>query len=385
MQLIKTKFPLKGIAESRIGGRSENQDNYGFCDTAIGTVVVVCDGMGGMQGGRVASMIAVKSILEFIASVPKDADPGDALNNAIRKAHADVIQTGHDNPELYGMGTTVTAAVFSKECATVAHVGDSRIYQLRGRSKVFRTFDHSMVFEMVRNGVLSEEQARLSDQSNVILKALGIYGEVVPDICKLPYRKGDRFILCTDGFWGSMPEKEFLAGLAAKEVGHVLERTANRVEEIGRTKGGSYDNLTAAIVEMQCNSQMKVPSKPFVKWTVIAAAALVVVSVFLYVLLTRPDSAATGKTQVEQADASGADGIVSPSEAARSGPGADEPAVPKTATSAEDKEPDSAEQSVGGEGASPKEESTTDTAAQDPRLFVMPKTGSQDTKADNKK
>lgn len=383
MELIKTKFPLKGIAESRIGGRSENQDNYGFCDTAIGAVVVVCDGMGGMQGGRVASMIAVKSILEFIASVPKDADPGDALNNAIRKAHADVIQTGHDNPELYGMGTTVTAVIFSKECATVAHVGDSRIYQLRGRSKVFRTFDHSMVFEMVRNGVLSEEQARLSDQSNVILKALGIYGEVVPDICKLPYRKGDRFILCTDGFWGSMPEKPFLAGLAVKEVGHVLERTANLVEEIGRKKGGSYDNLTAAIVEVQCNSQMKAPSKHFVKWMVIAVAALVVIGVFLYVLQTRPDSGTTEKKMDMQENIGGPKADVSLSEAEESGADPDRSVAPAAGNTAEEKA-DFAEQTDGEVRPSTGSESQMD-AAKDPRLFAMPKAESQEKEEGNKK
>lgn len=385
MELIKTNFPLKGIAESRIGGRSENQDNYGYCDTAIGTVVVVCDGMGGIQGGRVASMIAVKSILEFIASVPKDADPGDALNNAIRKAHADVIQTGHDNPELYGMGTTVTAAVFSKECATVAHVGDSRIYQLRGRSKVFRTFDHSMVFEMVRNGVLSEEQARLSDQSNIILKALGIYGEIVPDICKLPYRKGDRFILCTDGFWGSMPEKAFIAGLAAKEVGHVLERTANRVEEIGRRKGGNYDNLTAAIVEMQCNSQLKAPSKPFVKWTLIAAAVLVVVGVLLYVLLTRPDSVAAEKKADVRENVAGADGAGSPSESAAVEAEPEGTAVPETGTPAGKKDTDSGKQSARKRDALQKDGNEAEDTVRNPRLFVMPKTDSLDKETDNKK
>lgn len=328
-------------------------------------------------------MIAVKSILEFIASVPKDADPGDALNNAIRKAHADVIQTGHDNPELYGMGTTVTAAVFSKECATVAHVGDSRIYQLRGRSKVFRTFDHSMVFEMVRNGVLSEEQARLSDQSNIILKALGIYGEIEPDICKLPYRKGDRFILCTDGFWGSMPEKAFIAGLAAKEVGHVLERTANRVEEIGRRKGGNYDNLTAAIVEMQCNSQLKAPSKPFVKWTLIAAAVLVVVGVFLYVLLTRPDSVAAEKKADVREKVAGTDGAGSPLDSAAVETEPEGTAVLETGTPAGKKDPDFGKQPARKRDALQKDGDKAEDTVRNPRLFVMPKTDSLDKETDN--
>ena len=289
MELIKTEYPLKGMVDSRIGGRSENQDNYGFCDAPIGSVVVVCDGMGGMQGGRYASMIAVKSILDFIRAVPESADPSDTLTNAIRKAHADILQTGHQNPELYGMGTTVTAAIFSKQCAVLAHVGDSRIYQLRGRKKVFRTFDHSMVFEMVKSGILTEEQARLSDKSNIILRALGVYGEIVPEIEVRPYLKGDRFVLCTDGFWGSMPEPRLIEHLAGKRIDLVLEKTADLVDRIGHKKGGNHDNLTAAIVEMKTNSLMKEKMSKTLKITLITLSVLLLASVALNVyLLTKP-------------------------------------------------------------------------------------------------
>lgn len=283
MELIKTEFPLKGLVESRIGGRSENQDNYGFCDAPIGAVVVVCDGMGGMQGGRVASMIAVNSILDFIRSVPESADPSDTLTNAIRKAHGDILQAGHQNPELYGMGTTVTAAIFSRQCAVVAHVGDSRIYQLRNRRKIFRTFDHSMVFEMVKSGILTEEQARLSDKSNIILRALGVYGEIVPDIEVLPYRKGDRFVLCTDGFWGSMSEPRLIACLSDKRIDLALEKTADLVDRIGHKKGGNHDNLTAAIVEMKINSLMKEKMSKMVKITLAVLSVLLLASVALNV------------------------------------------------------------------------------------------------------
>lgn len=289
MELIKTEYPLKGMVESRIGGRSENQDNYGFCDTPIGSVVVVCDGMGGMQGGRFASMIAVKSILDFIQAVPESADPSDTLVNAIRKAHADILQAGHQNPELYGMGTTVTAAIFSEQCAVLAHVGDSRIYQLRGRRKVFRTFDHSMVFEMVKSGILTEEQARLSDKSNIILRALGVYGEIVPEIEVRPYLKGDRFVLCTDGFWGCMPESRLIEHLAGKRIDLTLEKTADLADRIGQKKGGNHDNLTAAIVEMKSNSLMKEKMSKIVRIILIVLSALLLASVVLNIyLLTKP-------------------------------------------------------------------------------------------------
>lgn len=281
MEPIQSIFPLSGAIESRIGGRSENQDYYGCRDTAIGTVIVVCDGMGGMQGGQVASMLAVNSILNSVEAEMPDADPADALFKAIRKANFDIIQTGTDNPNLYGMGTTVTALLLTPQCATVAYVGDSRVYQLRGRCKKFRTFDHSVVFEMVKNGVLTEEQARLSDQSNVILKALGIFPEIDPDIYKLPYEKGDRFVLCSDGFWGCLPEKELLKMITGgKDLNQVLMTATDRADTIGHNKGGNHDNLTVALVEMNSNSLMKEKMSKSVK------VLLAVLTVLLLVSLT---------------------------------------------------------------------------------------------------
>ena len=266
MELIKSKFPLRGVVESRIGGREENQDSFGYKDTPIGVAVVVCDGMGGMQGGKYASMIAVNTIISHLMEQTPGCDTVKVMQEAIQRANYAIIQTGMENPHLYGMGTTVTALLLSKQCATVAYVGDSRVYQLRGNKKAFRTFDHSMVFEMVRGGVMTEEEARCSNQSNVILKALGIGPEVSADVYKLPYLEGDRFVLCSDGFWGAMPEKEFLNYIGKKgNLGYLVENTANRVDSIGRATGGTHDNLTAAVVDVMCNSKMKIKMSKQVK------------------------------------------------------------------------------------------------------------------------
>ena len=111
---------------------------------------------------------------------------------------------------------------------------------------------------MVKKKVISEEQARLSAQSNVILKALGINPDIEIEITESPYQKGDKFILCTDGFWGAMPEEEFIRHLSEKSpINKILESTANIVESIGRNSGSEYDNLTAAILEMSNNSILK--------------------------------------------------------------------------------------------------------------------------------
>ena len=97
--------------------------------------------------------------------------------------------------------------------------------------------------EMVKKNVISEEQARLSAQSNVILKALGVNPDIEVEIAERPYQKGDRFILCTDGFWGAMPEDEFVRHLTENNpINKILDSTANIVESIGRNSGNEYDN-----------------------------------------------------------------------------------------------------------------------------------------------
>lgn len=300
MELIKSKFPLRGVVESRIGGREENQDSFGYKDTPIGVAVVVCDGMGGMQGGKYASMIAVNTILSYLMEQTPGCDTVKVLQEAIQRANYAIIQTGMENPHLYGMGTTVTALLLNKQCATVAYVGDSRIYQLRGNKKAFRTFDHSMVFEMVRGGVMTEEEARCSNQSNVILKALGIGQEVSADVYKLPYLEGDRFILCSDGFWGAMPEKEFLNYIGKKgNLGYLVENTANRVDSIGRATGGTHDNLTAAVVDVMCNSKMKIKMSKQVKILLCVLAVLLGISL-TFNIITLSKHLSKDKANVEQ-------------------------------------------------------------------------------------
>ena len=283
---IEIKGKTLGFIDSRIGGRKENQDSAGLKETQLGYLVVVCDGMGGMQGGSVASQLAVQTILETVASADKQSNPSMTLIKAIRNANMAIIEEGQNNPNLQGMGTTVTALLLTPYSALTAYVGDSRIYQLRKGKKVFRTFDHSMVFEMVRKKVISEEQARLSAQSNVILKALGITPDIEVEIEERPYLKGDRFILCTDGFWGAMPEDEFIRHLSENNpINKILDSTANVVESIGRNSGNEYDNLTAAILEMNNNSILKEEMSKRAKIIIMILAILLLASIILNVTM----------------------------------------------------------------------------------------------------
>lgn len=272
---------LTAFAESRIGGRSENQDSYGWQDTYLGYLVTVCDGMGGGPGGKTASTIAVKEIVTGISEANKDEEIPNIIIKAIRRANMAIIETGKNNEVLKGMGSTATVLLISEKSAYIAHVGDSRVYQIRGNKKIFRTFDHSMVFDMVSQGVITEEQARLSAQSNVITKALGVKPDVEVEIHEVSYEKGDRFVLCSDGIHGSMPEKDFVKMVANKKgkLGSITDDIATFVDNIGRTSGGGHDNLTIAILETKVNSKLRPKMSKQTKITMLGLVALFIISI----------------------------------------------------------------------------------------------------------
>lgn len=279
---ITPKQKLHGFYESRQGGRSENQDYAGWIDTPLGALLIVCDGMGGMRGGSTASRLAVTTVLDFVSNCDPQDKAEMALVKAIKHANTVVFEAGQSDENLHGMGTTITALLMNPKAVTVAHVGDSRIYQLRKGRKVFRTFDHSMVFEMVKKKVITEEQARLSAQSNIIMRAMGIKPDLDVEVHTLPYRKGDRFLLCSDGFWGVLPEPAFLELVTGDgPIDKVLESSFATIEQTAQIKGGEYDNLTAALVEVGQKSTMRPPipkKKAIIVATVLVAlAALAVV------------------------------------------------------------------------------------------------------------
>jgi protein phosphatase len=256
---ISTPKQFTGYAESRIGGRAENQDSVGYAETPFGFLITVCDGMGGGPGGKTASTIAVNEIIRGVIEGNQEEEISNILIKAIRRANLAIFTKGDEVRTLKGMGSTCTVLLINKECAYISHIGDSRVYQLRGKSKVFRTFDHSMVFDLVKQGVITEEQARLSAQSNIITKALGIKPDLEVEVTVRPYLSGDRFLLCTDGIHGTMPEKELIKHLADKKhsLGAIADELATIVDGTGRAEGGGHDNLTLALIETNINSNLK--------------------------------------------------------------------------------------------------------------------------------
>lgn len=265
------------FAESRIGGRSENQDSFGSKETKHGFLVTVCDGMGGGPGGRTASTIAVREIILGIDESADDEELSNLIIKAVRRANMAIIATATENPQLKGMGSTATVLLLTEEKAYIAHVGDSRVYQIRGKKKTFRTYDHSMVFDLVKQHIITEEQARLSAQSNVITRALGIKPDVEVELNIVPYKKKDRFILCSDGIHGTMPEVDLIQLFADRKnsLGVVTDNISTTIDNLERENGGGHDNLTLAMVEMKKNSIQKVPMSSLQK--VILGFALLIV------------------------------------------------------------------------------------------------------------
>lgn len=240
---------------SGIGGRDENQDSYSGTNVGEGVILTVCDGMGGMNGGQTASCIARNEIVQTFMDVPLEQWDADLLRRAVNSANAAVYRRALNDPPLRGMGTTATVLALTPDAAYLTHVGDSRIYQIRRKRKYFRTFDHSRVFEMVSRNMMTEEQARQSSFSNIITRALGIKPDVDMTVEKIPYKKGDRFILCSDGIWNCTPEPEMISFFTMEEeTDREIKALTETVNGMGIQRGCEHDNLTAIVADMMEDS-----------------------------------------------------------------------------------------------------------------------------------
>ena len=263
MATITTKYPFVGTIETRQGGRKENQDYAGFVDTPLGLLVVVCDGMGGGPGGRTASHMAINTILSVLSEVSEHTPREDGLEFAISKANDIIYSKAKETPELRGMGTTVAAILINEDSAVIAHAGDTRIYQLRKGAIVYRSTDHSFVGNLVRLKKITEEEARNHPQSNIVTRALGIRPTMEIEIEEVAFQRGDRFVICTDGVWGMMPQRDLVKSLS--QVMGIVElayKLAEEIDNIGKEAGGGHDNLTLAIVDTTFESlQRKIKNK----------------------------------------------------------------------------------------------------------------------------
>ncbi|HEX2985548.1 MAG TPA: Stp1/IreP family PP2C-type Ser/Thr phosphatase [Caproiciproducens sp.] len=241
---------LKVYSKSDIGlVRQSNQDAFKsgvFPDHSAW--VVVCDGMGGANGGNVASSVAVERISEHLVESYYDNLDDDAVKNLILSAIMNANLTVHDmasaDAELSGMGTTVVAAVVSRGIAHIAHAGDSRAYLVTENEIRQLTTDHSMVQEMVKNGDLTEQEAKQHPQKNIITRALGVEAFIQLDYCEVPFQHGDLLLICTDGLTNYV-EADQIYKLSKQMDANAL---TDQLITLAKDSGGG-DNITVAIVE----------------------------------------------------------------------------------------------------------------------------------------
>lgn len=202
----------------------------------------VADGMGGHRAGEVASRVALE---ELVAHAPRSAD-SKALGRAVRAANRAVIDSADKTRTRSGMGTTLTVAMVNGTHVALAHVGDSRAYLLHEGALTRITEDHSMVADLVRQGALSEEDARFHPQRSVITRALGSDRDMQADLYDVEAIAGDRLLLCTDGLTGMIPD-DYIAEMLAGEP--EPSRAAAKLVEAANRAGG-YDNITVVIVDI---------------------------------------------------------------------------------------------------------------------------------------
>jgi protein phosphatase len=234
--------------------RLNNEDAFGHLVPATpaelaekGAVFVVADGMGGHRGGEIASRIAVRTILAFY-SADGEQDRSHALAFAFREANKTIIEESIADSALFGMGTTCTALALHDGHAYFAHVGDSRGYMIRAGEISQITHDHSIVGEMVRSGIISDEDARHHPKRNVITRSLGAQEDTAADMpaTPLPLQADDVFVLCSDGLTTYLTDDDISAAVAANEPEEACKQMVKMANE-----AGGRDNITVQVITVR--------------------------------------------------------------------------------------------------------------------------------------
>ncbi len=253
MAASSLRIEARGITD--VGQRRDHNEDAFLVDEALG-LFVVADGMGGHAGGGTASRLAVETIQAAVRHA-REAEPDsfgapgavdesplpDVLREAVEEACAVIYRTAQGDPELAGMGTTVTAALVDGRVAYVAHVGDSRCYLLR-EGRIYQVSeDHSLVNEQLKAGAISPDEARHSRFKNIITRSVGFEQQVQVDLMGLELDPGDALVICCDGLSNLVDDPEIL---------HIVEESGidlapGRLVALANDRGGD-DNITVIVV-----------------------------------------------------------------------------------------------------------------------------------------
>lgn len=251
--MVKVKFGVK----TDIGKvRGKNEDGYlalNLFSQEKGFLFAVADGMGGHLGGEVASSLSLRYLKQTFQKKPppKGLNLKQALNQAFQKASQTIFSKSLENPQLRGMGTTLTALILGPNKSYLAQVGDSRCYLLRQGELKQLTEDHSLVWQMVKEGKLSPEEAETHPLRSILTRALGTESQVKVDFFSLTPKPQDKILLCSDGLNIMLKDEEIKAildkELPPQELSEDLVKAAN-------FRGG-LDNITVILVELEGSSE----------------------------------------------------------------------------------------------------------------------------------
>lgn len=255
---MKVAQALQIVSQTHAGMvRSHNEDSVAY--DALYGLVVLADGMGGYNAGEVASGIAVSvamtEIVQHLQSgspTERDVETGDEcgvvlLRDNIRKANASIYFAAHSQPQYTGMGTTIVSGLFYDNRVAVGHVGDSRMYRLRGETLTLMTRDHSFLQEQIDCGVISAEDARFSRNKNLVTRAVGIEVDVLPEIHVHDVLMNDLYLLCSDGL-NDMVEDEDIQSVLYAMQGN-LPLAVEQLIQMANDEGGR-DNISIILVKI---------------------------------------------------------------------------------------------------------------------------------------
>lgn len=237
--------------------RGNNEDSYLYWEPDSdedfqrkGRLAIVADGMGGYEGGQEASRLAVDTVRQIYDEAFGN-DPQARLIEAFAVAHERIQSYADEHPELHGMGTTCTALAVLGRQLYFAHVGDSRLYLVRGSEISRLTRDHSYVGRLVETGVVRSEDAESHPQRHILTAALGSGRDVAADTSGQPLllQEGDTLVLCTDGLWGLVSQQE-VAGVVS---GNSPADSCRELVKLALQRGGP-DNITVQILRVSAQS-----------------------------------------------------------------------------------------------------------------------------------
>ena len=257
------KLVIQAAGKTDVGlVRANNEDNFGY-DVREG-IFVVCDGMGGQAAGELASKIAVDSVMNYfhqdgarndsqvLGRGSEDvSDRANALANAIHLANHAIQDAAARNPGHAGMGSTIVAVSTGGTQFSIANVGDSRIYLIRGDTIQQLTNDHSLVMEQVRRGLMTLEEAEKSEMQNVIVRALGTEASVEPDLEDHEFVPGDVLLLCCDGLSRYVKESRILEIIRGTED---LDEACEKLIQAAKD-AASDDNITCVLLRAREQDQ----------------------------------------------------------------------------------------------------------------------------------